>query len=335
VRPQLAIVIPTRNRVDTLQRTLSLLATSAAEPAVELIVVDDGSSDGSADAVEGMEFPEGWRVGVIRASAKGPAAARNAGVDAASAPIVLFLGDDSMPAEGLVDHHVRFHLSEPGPKAALLGLVEPCPPLNRSRLQVWLHGHGAQFGYASLVSRSEVSPACFWTSNVSLKRELLLAAGGFDESFRDATCEDTELGLRLGRHGMRLTYDAAPRVWHFHPTNLTLTLERMRRMGAAFRKLTELAPEMPAPRRPDTRHRLKALGLETACRVSPPRAAAGMTWRFLCDQTVREAFWNEAPTESVGPRVGGTLARLALARPEANPPLQVEPQPPVAARPAV
>ena len=324
--PRLAIVIPTRDRRDILLRTLAGLGKLGPEAGVELIVVDDGSSEENRSAIKAIEFPADWRVAVIEREAAGPAAARNAGVAAARAPAVLFLGDDSLPTPGLIESHLDFHARHPEPQWAMLGLVRPCPPLDRVKLQTWLHEEGTQFGYARLQPGTLVEPTCFWTSNVSVKRELLIESGGFDESFSDAACEDAELGLRLARHGMQLIYDDDALALHFHPTDLSRTLSRMARVGVAYRRLVELAPEMAAPNRPGARHRLKAAALELRCRLVPDSAADASTWRFLCDEALREAYWSADKAPSRGDfDIGGRLARMAVGRPEANPPLYVAP----------
>lgn len=223
---------------------------------------------------------------------------------------------------GLVEGHLRYHRASPERHRALLGLVKPCPPLNLQPLQIWLHRSGTQFGYGDL-KPGIVDPTCFWTSNISVKRTLFEEVGGFDESFPHAACEDTELGFRLARVGMELTYSNKIVVEHFHPTNLALTLARMRRVGLAYRRLVELAPEMPVPPRPSFRHRLKALALEASCMVSRAQASDAGAWRFLCDQVLREAYWGDEAEAT--PQTGRRLARLALEQPEANPPLDVLP----------
>lgn len=321
----LAIVIPTRNRRETLVRMLRSLVRHGPAGGTELIVVDDGSCDGSATGARALDFPTGWRVEVVSVEPGGPAAARNAGAARARAPVLLFLGDDSMCTPGLIEEHLRFHRDLPQQEAAMLGLVEPCPPLDQVDLQRWLHTAGVQFSYGSIEPGASVSPACFWTSNVSVKRELFLGAGGFDESFRDAACEDAELGVRLARHGMELSHRAQALALHFHPTDLALTLTRMVRVGTAFRQLTELAPEIQKPPRPRFRHRLKAAALEAECRLASSRRARERTWRFLCDQMLREAYWEARPAGGDLPMTGSRLARMALDWPESNPPTDVEP----------
>jgi len=325
--PELAVVIPTRDRRDVLTETLGRLARYAAGEPIEVVVVDDGSADGSAEAAEAFARGAPWPVTVLRQGGAGPATARNAGVRAASAPACLFIGDDSLPTAGLIAAHVRCHRQRPAPEEAALGLVQPAPPLDRSPLIRWLHEEGAQFGYAHLASERPVPPENFWTSNISVKRELLVDAGGFDEGFPAAACEDAELGLRLAReHGLRLRYLPEALALHFHPTDLARTLDRMRAIGVSYRRLRELAPEMPEPSRPALRHRAKALALTAALAARRTPRTRAASWRFLCDEALREAYWDAGP-QSGPPRVGRALARLALRDPLASPPAAAAPAP--------
>jgi hypothetical protein len=322
--PELSVIIPTRDRRAVLVETLRRLIVHASSAPIEVIVVDDGSGDGGAAAAESLPVP--WRLAVLRQGARGPAAARNRGIAAANAPACLFIGDDSLPTEELIDRHAEFHRAHPERTEALLGLVVPAPPLDSSTLQWWLHEEGAQFSYAALVPGETAPPSCFWTSNVSVKRALLRQVGGFDEGFPGAACEDAELGFRLSRVGMTLRYDPRALAEHFHPTDLPRVLRRMQAIGVAYRRLHELAPEAVEPTRPGPRHRVKAAALTLAmlpgCR--PVREAA---WRFLCDEALREAYWGAGADGAPGPRIGRSLARLAVSDPAAVPPA-----PPVPAR---
>lgn len=309
---ELSIVIPSRDREAVLRETLQRVLDQAGEMPVEVIVVYDGPSAQSREA---------WRlagagvapVRVAEQEARGPAAARNRGIALARGPSCLFLGDDVWVEPGLLERHLEFHRDHPQEGAALLGLVTPTPPLDASPFIRWLHSEGVQFGYAPLRA-GEVPPTCFWTANVSAKTSLLRVVGGFDESFTDAACEDTELGLRLARAGLRLHYDPAARALHHHPTDLAATLERMRRVGRASRVLEGRAPELETPRRPGARHRAKAAVLTVLAaaglRISPIRETA---WHFLCDEARREAFWGIEPSSGHRLRIGRRLARLMIA----------------------
>ena len=315
--PELAVVIPTRDRATVLAETLRRLAETAAEEPIEVVVVDDGSTDDTVARLQAMVASMPWPLTVERQEGRGPASARNAGMRAATAPVCLFTGDDSRPVPGAIRRHIDFHGRDPAPSSALLGRVWPAPPLDRSEFVRWLHEGGVQFAYAALDPARPVPPECFWTSNVSVKRDFVLDAGGFDERFTDAACEDAELGLRLARRGLRLRYDPEAGAEHFHPTDLERTLERMRRIGITYRTLVALAPEMPEPRPPGLRHRVKALVL-TALMGAGVRTSAvrHASWRFLCDEVQRETYWDSGGSP---PEIGRRLARIALADPVARP----------------
>ena len=324
--PELSVIIPTRDRREVLMETLRRLRAHAASAPIEVIVVDDGSKDESSAAAESLQ-PAPWPLAVLRQEGNGPAAARNRGIAAASAPACLFIGDDSLPTEELIDRHVEFHRAHSESTDAVLGLVVPAPPLDASTLQWWLHEDGAQFGYAALVPGQTAPPSCFWTSNVSVKLTLLREAGGFDEGFPGAACEDAELGFRLARAGMTLHYDPRALAEHFHPTDLSRVLRRMRAIGVAYRRLHELAPEAVQPSRPGAKHKVKAAGLTLAMLPGRPGRAREAAWRFLCDETLREAYWGDGLPAGSSPRIGRSLARLALADPAAMPPAPRAPGP--------
>lgn len=316
---ELSVVVPTRDRRDILVETLHRLDADAAGLPAEAIVVADGAADGSVEAVRALATGSALELRVLQHPPRGPAAARNRGIEAARGGACLFLGDDVRPRPGLTERHLRFHRERPEREAALLGRIVPAPPLDRSPFVRWLHTGGVQFGYAALSPGRPVPPEDFWTANVSAKTELLRAAGGFDERFEGAACEDAELGARLARAGMTLSYDPEAVGEHDHPTDLAGTLERMAGVGRACRLLAELAPELAAPRAPGPRHRLRAavLGALYALPRTSQRTREA-AWRFLCDQAQREAMWGEPPEGAPLPRIGARLARRALHDPLAG-----------------
>ncbi len=304
---ELSVVIPSRMREQVLAETLRRLHDQGQGLPVEVIVVYDGPSSERRLAAEGTGS-SGVPIEVVEQAPLGPAAARNRGLARARGEAVLFLGDDAWPEQGLLERHLEFHRRHPDDCDALLGLVEPAAALMDSEFVRWLHTDGVQFGYGALHA-GEVPADCFWTANVSVKSGLVRRVGGFDEDFTDAACEDAELGLRLAGAGMRLHYDPRAAAEHYHPTDLAATLDRMRRVGVAYRVLEAKAPGLPMPSRPGARHRVKAAALT-------PFAAAGLmderTWRFLCDEAQREAFWGIEPKPGRRLAVGDALARTAL-----------------------
>jgi glycosyltransferase involved in cell wall biosynthesis len=281
-----------------------------------VIVVDDGSKDATVATAQSVAADSPVPVTVIAAAAAGPAAARNRGIEAARGTTCLFMGDDTWPRPDLVDRHVRGHRQRPEAHVALLGLVIWAPASRPTAFMDWLNT-GIQFDFGQITDPEHVRGSCFYTANVSAKTAFLTVNGGFDETFVDAAFEDIELGLRLERAGMRLVYDAAAVVEHFHPIDLTGSLARMRRLGSAAGRLNDRAPDWPLPRRSGARHRLKAAIL-TPLNMLPgvlPLPVRHATWHFLCHQAFREGCWGVQPRGASPLRTGHVLARLAARDP--------------------
>ena len=89
--PEISVVIPTHDRLEALHRVVEALETQRDAPACELIIVDDGSSDGTAEWLQ--RYPFRLPTQVVSQGNRGPAAARNRGIDLAGGRLVAFLGD--------------------------------------------------------------------------------------------------------------------------------------------------------------------------------------------------------------------------------------------------
>ncbi len=231
----LTVIIPTCNRVETLERCLQALASQAPYGSgFEVIVVDDGSTDGTAQSISALIGGGGMNLRCFRQGNRGPAAARNLGIKNASGDVVLFIGDDIIPAPDLLAAHDYWHRQNRDPGAALLGYATWDPQLEITPFMRWLENGGPQFNFSELQDGAEADPCrFFYTCNISLKRSFMVDNGLFDEEFPHAAYEDMELGRRLGALGLKLIFNKKAVALHHHYTSLEEACKRMIKVGEA------------------------------------------------------------------------------------------------------
>jgi glycosyltransferase involved in cell wall biosynthesis len=210
----LTVIIPTYNREVVLGKALEgyLVQSNPAE-IEELLVVDDGSTDGTENLVAEIGRRSPFPIRYLRQSNKGPAAARNYGIREARSPIILFTDSDIVPTTNFVAQHADWHRANPELNIAILGYVtwpeEPRP----TAFMRW-YGEEAIFKYKEFQNEVEISSDFFYTCNISLKTKFLKNAGLFDEDFRSAAYEDIELGYRLSKANVRLLYNRHAIAYH-------------------------------------------------------------------------------------------------------------------------
>jgi glycosyltransferase involved in cell wall biosynthesis len=241
----LSVVIPSFNRRASLDLVLrALAAQSLPREQFEIIVVLDGSTDGSA------ELLRAWQAGPLPnlrwrwQPNAGQAQARNQGALLARAPVLVFVDDDIAAAPDLLAVHAARHAA--GQRIAVLGDSRLVREQRESyyHLLVWAWWEdtyhrralpGRQPGYRD-----------FCAGNVSLRRDDFLAAGGFDPAFRGYGGEDFELGWRLLRAGVALHADRRAQALHYHRTTVRGNLRATRQEGRADVLLGRKHPELRA-----------------------------------------------------------------------------------------
>jgi GT2 family glycosyltransferase len=295
VTPDLTVVIPTRGRQRLLARVLDHLEHQADAPAFEVVVVADAKED-DRDGVAAAIGERPFEVRQLAAARAGASAARNVGWRAAEAPLIAFLGDDTLPAPRHLAEHAAWHSEHSQREVAVLGQVRWADEIRVTPFMRWLDTCGIQFDYERLDASDDVDVGWgrFYTANVSIKRGLLDAAGGFDEERLPFLYEDLDLAYRLRPLGFRLLYNRAASVQHVHPVTVEDWKNRAAAVAEAERTFVRLHPEVepyfhdlfsPAAaweRAPSGRGvRLAGVVPEWVPWVGPRvRSSAEATWRY-------------------------------------------------------
>jgi glycosyltransferase involved in cell wall biosynthesis len=291
----LSVVIASYNRRDLLRRCLDSLAGQTQDPGTfEVIVADDGSSDGTADMAEGLEVP--FRLRTLRLVNGGWASAQNAGIEAATGGVCLCLDDDIVASPQLVAEHVKAH--EAGQSLVGIGkLVHALP-----KTQDWYAHAYVQGWNEHIEDRSHRDPTwkdCFG-ANLSAPRAALIETGGFATDI--PSVEDVELGFRLVAAGCKLVFLPNAEAIHDDQKTVAQMIRDSERIGAAYVTVVERHPPMRSqaldwagsagPRALALRRLLIALRIRSSLLASLGRLLPGrgrkMVWLHFVQ---RFAFW--------------------------------------------
>jgi len=201
MKPGISVVIPVHNGLAYLEACLKAVGGLRPAP-IECIVVDDGSTDNSAEIARAA-----GAIVVATPGCHGPAYARNLGAARASGEILLFIDADVMaPPDALARIAARFH-DDPACDAAIgsYDFAPACPDL-LSQYRNLLHCYTHQ--------RGQERTCGFWTGCGAIRRAVFLAHGGFDEAHTRPCIEDLELGWRLRQAGRQVWLDKKLLVKH-------------------------------------------------------------------------------------------------------------------------
>jgi len=203
---------------------------------VEVVVVLDGSTDGSKEAIAQQRWSVPVRVHVQ--PNRGLAAARNVGLEAAAGRLVWFLDDDLVPSAGLIARHRQAHTA--GSPAVVVGPCRIPSGVNAPESVIhWWDALHAELERRGVIDRFDL----FTCANLSAPAELLSKAGGFDINFVEYGMEDHELGVRLLQRGVPVRFDATAVAWHPDVPPISVLIERQYQIGLNSVRLVRLHPE--------------------------------------------------------------------------------------------
>jgi glycosyltransferase involved in cell wall biosynthesis len=206
-----SVVIPTYNRLPILQKCLhaleqQVLSTDTTITGYEVVVVDDGSTDGTIDWIR-SENARLSHVKLYEQAHQGPSAARNLGVEHAIGDTIIFIDSDLVVTDSFLQSHAD--------------------ALRQGEQEL---GNDKLFTYGAVINTAnfdhptsepykitDFSNAYFATGNVAIAKHWLLEAGLFDTEFQLYGWEDLELGVRLKNLGLKLVKCPAAVGYHWHP----------------------------------------------------------------------------------------------------------------------
>ena len=241
--PELSVVIPTYNRLDTLEHVIpTMLAQTVPASDFELLICDSNSSDGTKEFLASVSAQHS-NVRHLPGTYSGRAMARNAGINAAQGEVVLFNDSDILDDPNLFERHLKHHRAQKN--VAVVGLEVQVKNLDDYAFK---RDHPEARGSLHKPTRKRLPWLYFLTGNASVRRSDLLRVGNFDESFTGYGHEDLELGYRLERAGVSIVYDAQAINYHCQDVPHSDQIEKNKLAGRStvrfYRKHPDFAVQL-------------------------------------------------------------------------------------------
>src|SRR5438093_505519 len=281
--PSISVIVCTHNGGTTLGECLGGL-DQVDYPDIEVIVVDDGSSDDSAEIASRHD------VNLIRTERRGLSCARNAGLAAARGDIVAYIDDDAWPDRDWLSYLALSFMSS---SHAGIGGPNIPPPDERVIPESIARAPGGPIHVMLSDLEAEHIPGC----NMAFRRTALEAVGGFDSQFAVAG-DDVDMCWRLQAMGWTLGFSPAAMVWHRRRRTIGAYLRQQAGYGKA-----EALLERKWPEHYNGGGHVKWAGRVYSGRVGPP---GGNRFRIYYGP------WGSAPFQSIYERRSGWIASLPL-----------------------
>lgn len=203
--PSVSIIIPVFNGMNTLPQCLNSIRKQDYPGPLEVIIVDDGSTDGSGEYAEEQEFK------VIQQKNQGPAKARNEGARAATGDFLVFIDVDCLP-----DTHFTTELIRPLIGTKIVGSQGVFYSDQRNLVARFL-----QHEISERFKKQQKAQFIDWvaTYGACYRKSIFLENGGFNEIYSKPSSEDVEFSIRLGKKGYKMIFAPKATCLHLHHVN--------------------------------------------------------------------------------------------------------------------
>ena len=235
---EISIIIPTYNRKKMLEKCLfSIFNQSFDQEKMEVIVVDDGSSDGTSKVMRGF-MAKHENLVYLKQHSKGPAAARNKAISVAKGKIIGMVDDDCTVEKNWVEKMLRAHIQAPGIEA-----IGGATQVNTKSVPVMVSQFLSNSSIETIIERKK-EVVFFPTCNVSFKREIL-EKNKFNERFPLPGGEDLEFFWRLFKAGHRFALEKNIKLVHFRQESLLTFIKQAYIYGRGNLLVKHLHPDQP------------------------------------------------------------------------------------------
>ena len=229
--PLVSIVVPAFNCAQTIGKNLQAILNQTYKGSIECIVVDDGSTDGTARVIQA--FPQ---VRYVYQENAGPASARNKGAQVAQGEIIFFTDSDCVPHKDWVEKMiVRFTEAKVAVVSGSYGIIN-----SKSELAQCIHKE-IMFRHHRLMPEY---PKSFGSYNFCIRKKVFHEIGGFNASYPYASGEDNDLSYKVLKTGCKIYFERSALVDHHHTERLGRYLFEQFRHGYWRVKMYQDHPQM-------------------------------------------------------------------------------------------
>lgn len=227
-----SVIIPVYNGIATLEGTLQgFLTQEVAGDQFELVLCDDGSTDGSQQIL--ARYTDDPRVKVVYQENRGQSAATNRAARLARGELLIFSAQDIVPRDRhFLSRHLQGHRQFRGDRC-LSGYIRYPEEVVTNDFMIFMRDGNHQFDYQEISDPDDLDPMKLYAPNFSVKKSCFLRVGGFDESFPYGF-QDSDLGIRFYLAGVKISLKDDIDCLHYHPLDFAGFALKKRSFGRSF-----------------------------------------------------------------------------------------------------
>ncbi len=220
-----SVIVSAYNRLEALIMCLTALLHQTIELVkYEILLVDDCSTDGTKEYIDKFIHTKSNIKYIRHQVNQGLASARNSGIISASGEYIIFLDCDIIPEPDFIEKSLFYHAQYPNEKIVVIGNLS-FDEIITDKNNIAYFAQSRYLGFRTKkemakIDYSNLSPRYFAGGIASIPYSTVMEVGLFDFTFKYYGGEDTDYGIRLGNHGVRLIFGASVKAYHHDPVFL-------------------------------------------------------------------------------------------------------------------